>query len=66
MADSPLRTFWICARGTAPRAFRAHRAEQTDTDLVLVTTPAGTTARLVVAHYPLEMVEAWGEGPLPG
>jgi hypothetical protein len=65
VADSLLRPYWIWTRGDAPRAFHAHRAEQTASDLMLFTTPAGSAARTIVAHYPLEMIEAWGEGLPP-
>jgi hypothetical protein len=38
---------------------------RTNDDLVLTNAPAGTTAGMVVAHFPLEMVDAWGEGSSP-
>jgi hypothetical protein len=45
--------------------FQAHQAGRADGDLVLVNTPADSDAAMVVAHFPLEMVDAWGEGTEP-
>jgi hypothetical protein len=65
MPDPALRPFWVFVRGDALRMFEAHEADATDSDLVLANTLPDRPARVVVGHFPLEMVEAWGEGAPP-
>jgi hypothetical protein len=65
VGDTLLRPFWVCLRGDVARNFQAHHATSTNDDLVLTNAPAGRTAGMVVAHFPLEMIEAWGEGASP-
>jgi hypothetical protein len=65
MAAPPLKPFWICLRGGTVRIYRAHHAIATDTDLVLANTLLDRPARTIVGHFPIEMIEAWGEGSPP-
>jgi hypothetical protein len=66
MPAPPLRPYWVVVRGDSVRTFRAHEATATDTDLVLANRLPDRPARSIVGHFPLEMVEAWGEGAPPG